>query len=109
MRFLAEEFATYFSSSSVIELRFRMSARIYVGNLPLDIRESELDDLFYKYGRIREIELKTPGRPPAFAFITFDDHRDAEDAVRGRDGYNFDGYRIRVEFAKGDRRGGSYC
>lgn len=49
--------------------------------------------------------MKTPARPPAFAFITFDDPRDAEDAVRGRDGYNFDGYRLRCEFAKGERRG----
>ena len=53
-------------------------ARVYVGNLPLDIRERELDDLFYKYGRIREIDLKQPARPPAFAFIAFDD-------VRGED------------------------
>lgn len=49
--------------------------------------------------------MKTPARPPAFAFISFDDYRDAEDAIRGRDGYNFDGYRLRCEFAKGDRRG----
>lgn len=47
--------------------------------------------------------MKTPARPPAFAFISFDDHRDAQDAIRGRDGYNFDGYRLRCEFAKGDR------
>lgn len=25
-----------------------MATRIYVGNLPLDIRERELEDLFYK-------------------------------------------------------------
>ena len=25
-----------------------MSARIYVGNLPMDIREREVEDLFYK-------------------------------------------------------------
>eukprot|EP00600_Ochromonadales_sp_CCMP1393_P006411 CAMPEP_0174968376 /NCGR_PEP_ID=MMETSP0004_2-20121128/8098_1 /TAXON_ID=420556 /ORGANISM="Ochromonas sp., Strain CCMP1393" /LENGTH=288 /DNA_ID=CAMNT_0016217599 /DNA_START=56 /DNA_END=922 /DNA_ORIENTATION=- len=81
-------------------------SRIYIGNLPLDIRESELDDLFYKYGKMREIDLKTPARPPAFAFISYEHYRDAEDAVRGRDGYNFDGYRLRVEFAKGERGGG---
>ena len=56
-----------------------------------------------RYGKIREIDLKTPARPPAFAFIAFDDYRDAQDAIRGRDGYNFDGYRLRVEFSKGDR------
>ena len=31
---------------------------------------------------------------------------DAEDAVRGRDGYSFDGQRLRCEMAKGDRGGG---
>ena len=27
--------------------------------------------------------------------------RDAEDAVHARDGYDYDGYRLRVEFPKG--------
>lgn len=52
--------------------------------------------------------MKNPSRPPAFAFISFEDSRDAEDAVRGRDGYNFDGYRLRVEFAKGERRAAGF-
>ena len=34
--------------------------------------------------------------------------RDAEDAVRGRDGYDFDGYRIRVEFPRLSSKGGGY-
>uniref|UniRef100_A0A7S0I1L9 RRM domain-containing protein n=1 Tax=Hanusia phi TaxID=3032 RepID=A0A7S0I1L9_9CRYP len=88
-------------------------ARIYVGNLPLDIRERDVDDLFYKYGRIRDIEVKTPSRPPAFAFVEFDNLYDAEDAVRGRDGVMFEGARLRVEMSRGtaatygyDKRGG---
>jgi hypothetical protein len=60
--------------------------RVYCGNLPMDIKEREIDDLFYKYGRITDIHIKRPNRPPAFAFITFSDDRDAEDAVRARDG-----------------------
>ena len=32
--------------------------------------------------------------------------RDADDAVKGRDGYNFDGYRIKVEFPRGSSKGG---
>eukprot|EP00199_Chlamydomonas_sp_CCMP681_P004767 CAMPEP_0119105586 /NCGR_PEP_ID=MMETSP1180-20130426/3504_1 /TAXON_ID=3052 ORGANISM="Chlamydomonas cf sp, Strain CCMP681" /NCGR_SAMPLE_ID=MMETSP1180 /ASSEMBLY_ACC=CAM_ASM_000741 /LENGTH=120 /DNA_ID=CAMNT_0007090671 /DNA_START=147 /DNA_END=505 /DNA_ORIENTATION=+ len=79
------------------------AARVYVGNLPLDVRERELEDLFYKYGRIRNIDLKTPTRPPAFAFLEFDDPRDAADSVRGRDGYDFYGHRIRVELSHGGR------
>jgi len=83
-------------------------ARVFIGNLPIDIRESEVEDLVKKYGRIRQIDLKIPARPPAFAFVEFEDYRDAEDACRAKDGTEFDGARIRVEIAKGrrDDRGG---
>ncbi|KAK6921302.1 RNA recognition motif domain [Dillenia turbinata] len=104
----------------------RFSRTIYVGNLPSDIKEWEVEDLFYKclkidpassslqYGRILDIELKVPPRPPSYCFVEFDKSQDAEDAIRGRDGYNFDGCRLRVELAHGgrgqssssDRRGG---
>lgn len=81
----------------------RLSRTIYVGNLPGDIRESEVEDLFYKYGPIVDIDLKIPPRPPGYAFVEFEDPRDADDAIRGRDGYKFDGYRLRVELAHGGR------
>ncbi|KAI5658720.1 hypothetical protein M9H77_27513 [Catharanthus roseus] len=81
----------------------RLSRTIYVGNLPGDIRESEVEDLFYKYGPILDIDLKIPPRPPGYAFVEFEDPRDAEDAIRGRDGYDFDGHRLRVELAHGGR------
>ncbi|GBG73052.1 hypothetical protein CBR_g12769 [Chara braunii] len=85
----------------------RSSRTIYVGNLPGDIKEREIEDLFYKYGRIIDIDLKLPPRPPGYAFIEFEDARDAEDAIRGRDGYNFDGNRLRVELAHGGRASAS--
>ena len=31
-------------------------------------------------------------------FLQFEDSQDAEDAIRGRDGYDFDGYRLRVGY-----------
>lgn len=37
---------------------------IFVGNLPLDITVREVEDLFRKCGRITDIDLKTPSRPP---------------------------------------------
>jgi len=74
--------------------------RVYVGNLPPDIRSKDVEDLFYKYGTISFIDLKNRRGPP-FAFVEFEDPRDAEDAVHARDGYDYDGYRLRVEFPKG--------
>uniref|UniRef100_A0A803MUV3 RRM domain-containing protein n=1 Tax=Chenopodium quinoa TaxID=63459 RepID=A0A803MUV3_CHEQI len=85
----------------------RFSRTIYVGNLPSDIKEHEIEDLFYKYGRILDVELKVPPRPPCFCFVEFESSRDADDAIRGRDGYNFDGCRLRVELAHGGRGSGS--
>ncbi|WAR02308.1 SRSF1-like protein [Mya arenaria] len=79
--------------------------RIYVGNLPPDIRARDIEDLFYKFGKITFVDLKTRRGPP-FAFVEFEDHRDAVDAVRDRDGYNYDGYTLRVEFPRGSGPGG---
>ncbi|KAF7804858.1 Pre-mRNA-splicing factor SF2 [Senna tora] len=81
----------------------RSSTTVYVGNLPGDIREREVEDLFLKYGHITHIDLKVPPRPPGYAFVEFEDAQDAEDAIRGRDGYDFDGHRLRVEPAHGGR------
>jgi len=79
--------------------------RIYIGNLPPDIRNKDIEDLFYKYGKIQFIDLKNRRGPP-FAFVEFDDPRDADDAVYARDGYDYDGYKLRVEFPRGG--GGSF-
>ncbi|CAH1230602.1 SRSF1 [Branchiostoma lanceolatum] len=79
--------------------------RIYVGNLPPEVREEDIKDVFWKYGKIIHVDLKI-GRGPPFAFVEFDDKRDADDAVYGRDGYTLDGYRLRVEFPRGSARGG---
>ncbi|XP_019725213.1 serine/arginine-rich-splicing factor SR34-like isoform X1 [Hippocampus comes] len=79
--------------------------RIYVGNLPPDIRSKDVEDLFYKYGSIRDIDLKNRRGGPPFAFVQFEDPRDADDAVYGRDGYDYDGYRLRVEFPRSGRGG----
>ena len=59
-------------------------ARLYIGNLPMDMKEKDLEDIFYKYGKITDMQLKMPERPPAFGFVTFEDSRDADEAVRAR-------------------------
>lgn len=82
----------------------KSDSRIYIGNLPPDVRTKDLEDLFYKYGKIRFIDLKNRKGPP-FAFIEYEDPLDAEDAIKGRDNYEYEGYRLRVEFQKGARGG----
>lgn len=78
----------------------RRECRVFVGNLPSNVKQRDLEDIFYKYGRINYIDIKFTRDVP-FAFVEFDDPRDARDAVHGRDGYDFDGCRIRVELTRG--------
>ncbi|CAH0387951.1 unnamed protein product [Bemisia tabaci] len=78
----------------------RNECRVYVGNLPPDIRTKDIQDLFYKFGTVTYVDLKNRRGPP-FAFVEFEDPRDADDAVHARDGYDYDGYRLRVEFPRG--------
>ena len=50
----------------------RSGTRVYVGKLPYDVRERDLEKFFKGYGRVREILMKE-----GFAFVEFDDYRDA--------------------------------
>merc|ERR1712226_1692689 len=56
----------------------RKSARIYVGNLPPDIRVSDIKELFdsRKYGKILDVDLKNEKGPP-FAFVEFENQDEA--------------------------------
>ncbi|VDD89335.1 unnamed protein product [Enterobius vermicularis] len=81
-----------------------LECKVYVGGLPNDATSQELEDAFHRFGRIRKVWVAR--RPPGFAFIEFEDSRDAEDAVRALDGTRICGVRARVELSHGRRRGG---
>ena len=61
-----------------------MDAKVYIGGLPNDATSQEIEDVFYRFGRIRKVWVAR--RPPGFAFVEFEDGRDAEDAVKALDG-----------------------
>ncbi|XP_059275303.1 serine/arginine-rich splicing factor RSZ22A-like [Lycium barbarum] len=75
-------------------------SRVYVGNLDPRVSERELEDEFRIFGVIRSVWVAR--RPPGYAFIDFDDRRDAQDAIREIDGKN--GWR--VELSHNSREGG---
>ena len=49
--------------------------QVYVGNLPPDVKTRDVEDLFYKYGKISFINLKGGNGGPPFAFLEFEDPR----------------------------------
>ncbi|XP_039283610.1 serine/arginine-rich splicing factor 7 isoform X9 [Nilaparvata lugens] len=77
--------------------------KIYVGDLGSSASKQDLEDAFSYYGPIRNVWVAR--NPPGFAFVEFEDPRDAEDAVRGLDG-RVCGRRVRVEMSNGSRKGG---
>jgi len=81
-----------------------LDAKIYIGGLPEDATTQELEDAFHRFGRIRKVWIAR--RPPGFAFIEFEDSRDAEDACKALDGTRICGVRARVEMSNGRKRGG---
>ncbi|XP_072988696.1 serine/arginine-rich splicing factor RS31 [Typha latifolia] len=75
---------------------------VFCGNLDYDTRQSELDRLFSRYGRVDRIDMKS-----GYAFVYFEDERDAEDAIRALDDVPF-GYsrrRLSVEWSRQGERG----
>ncbi|KAK9792256.1 hypothetical protein WJX73_010278 [Symbiochloris irregularis] len=79
-------------------------ARVYVGGIAQSLAEKDLEDEFIRFGTLRSVWVAR--KPPGFAFIEFEDVRDAEDAIRKLDGLN--GWRVELS-RKGERgppRGG---
>ncbi|XP_046389487.1 RNA-binding motif protein, Y chromosome, family 1 member F/J-like isoform X1 [Ischnura elegans] len=82
-----------------------LACKVYVGNLGSSASKHEIESAFGKYGPLRNVWVAR--NPPGFAFVEFEDPRDAEDAVRGLDGTRMCGTRVRVEMSTGrSRRGG---
>lgn len=61
--------------------RYGSDCKVYVGDLGNNASKQELEDSFGYYGPLRNVWVAR--NPPGFAFVEFEDARDAEDAIRG--------------------------
>ncbi len=81
--------------------------KIYVGNLPWSISESELQDAFAKFGDVHSVAIikdRETNRSRGFGFIEMSDDG-AERAISEMDGQEVGGRPLRVNEAQ-ERRGG---
>ena len=76
------------------KLMSREKTRLYIGGLSRRTRASDLDSHFGRFGRIRDIEIKSD-----YAFIEFQNNRDADDAIHDMHRRTIDGQKIIVEWA----------
>ncbi len=76
---------------------------IYVGNLPYNITEDELKDVFAEYGAVDRVTLitdKYTGESKGFGFIEMPTQSEAEEAVKSLDGSSVKGRNIKVNQAR---------
>ena len=64
---------------------------IDVSNLPKDVSSQEVDELFFKFGKIIKVKVKSSN-----AIVYFDTQKAADDARRSKDGFTYDGYTLSV-------------
>ncbi len=77
--------------------------KIYVGNLPFDMSQTQVQDLFTEHGDVAECTLimdRDTGRPKGFGFVEMPDKSAAIKAMEALDGKEFSGRQIRVNEAK---------
>lgn len=82
--------------------------KVYVGNLPYNVSEQDLEGLFSEYGNIVSatvIKDFETGRSKGFGFVEFDNQTSAQSALK-LDGQDFQGRRMKVNIARDKREGG---
>ncbi len=87
---------------------------IYVGNLPYEATDADLQQLFQQHGTVasaRVIVDKMSGRSKGFGFVEMPERAEAEKAIEGTNGTDFMGRPLRVNESQpkprsDDRRGG---
>ena len=76
--------------------------RIYIGNMNFSTTEESIKNLFSKYGDVDSVEIikdKYTEQSKGYGFVEMSDD-DAEKAISALNGKDFEGRRIRVNFAQ---------
>ena len=92
-----------------------MSKRIYVGNLPYEVTDSELERVFGAHGKVQSARVITDmatGRSKGFGFVEMANDEEASAAIQACNGMNLKNRTLKVNEARpredsgrGDRRG----
>lgn len=95
-----------------------MSVRLYVGNLPYNTTDEDLQRLFSQAGEVVSAQVITDrdtGRSRGFGFVEMEDQESADEAIRKYDGKPYQERQLTVNIARprvsrgeGTRGGGGY-
>ena len=76
---------------------------IYVGSVPFDLTEKQLENLFSEFGTVesaRIIEDRDTGRSKGFGFVEMSNNDEAEKAIAGLDEKEIKGRELKVNQAR---------
>ena len=82
---------------------------IFVGNLDFAATDSSVRSMFEQYGTVDRVNLVTDrdtGRPRGFAFVEMSQTEEADRAISGLNGTNFEGRALNVNEARPKTPGG---
>ncbi|KAL3638916.1 Glycine-rich RNA-binding protein rz1a [Castilleja foliolosa] len=82
--------------------------RCFIGNLSWSTSDRGLKQAFEKFGHIVDAKVVldgNSGRSRGFGFVSFEDERDMEEAIKAMNGMDLDGRSITVDKAKPNQRG----
>lgn len=82
---------------------------IFVGNLDFAATDASVRSLFERYGTVERVHLPTDrdtGRARGFGFVEMSDASQAEQAIAGLNGANFEGRALNVNEARPKTTGG---
>lgn len=83
--------------------------KLYVGNLPYTMDESDLRDLFTPYGTPSSVAVimdRGTGRSKGFGFVEFENDTEAKAAISALNGRDFNGRALTVSEARPRAEGG---
>jgi RNA recognition motif-containing protein len=84
-------------------MKEKKMSKIYVGNLPFSITDSDLNALFAKHGTVTSVNIitdKFSNRPRGFAFVEMETEEAAQKAIAELNGTQLEGRAIVVNAAK---------
>jgi len=80
-----------------------MNTRLYVGNLPFSIDETDVEKLFSQSGIVKSVAMpidRETGRKRGFAFVEMENAEQAEAAIEQFNGNTVDGRKIVVNASR---------
>jgi len=80
-----------------------MATNIYVGNLPFNTTNDQLEDLFGEHGTVSRAQVisdRETGRSRGFGFVEMEDDNAAEAAIEAINGSDFGGRDLKVNVAR---------